>query len=94
MRNIDLFIIVVLVAFFLGWAWRAGTGIVRARARELVRDLLPLGIGIAGAMVLQLAIHRYIFGHFQLSRCKGDTLMPRQSACSRLRWFSPTPSGH
>lgn len=73
MRNIDLFIVIVLVAFYLGWAWRAGTDNVRARARELVRDLLPLGIGIAGAVVLQLAINRYIFGHFQLSSYQGNT---------------------
>ena len=75
MRNIDLSIIVVLVAFYVAWAWRGGTDSVRARVLELVRDLLPLTIGIAGAMALQLAINRYFFGHFELSSYKGDTFL-------------------
>ncbi len=75
MRNIDLSIIAVLVAFYVAWAWRGGTGTVRARALELVRDLLPLGIGIVGAIALQLAINRYFFGHFEFSSYKGDTFI-------------------
>lgn len=50
MRNINLFIIIVLVAFYVGWAWRAGTGIVRARALEgvaLVARQLEVPEGIA-----------------------------------------------
>ena len=75
MRNIDLSIIAILVAFYVAWAWRGGTGSVRARALELARDLLPLAIGISGAIALQLAINRHNFGYFELSSYKGDTFI-------------------
>ena len=34
MRNIDLSIIAILVAFYVAWPWGGGTGSVRARARS------------------------------------------------------------
>ena len=92
MRNIDLSIIIILVAGYAGWAWRAGTGTALARARQLARDLVPLAIGIAGATTLQLLLNRYTFGHFALSSYKGedflfDRPLQRQVLFSYTRGF-------